>query len=246
MSGTVWVTRPGSAAVETVDAVSRAGFQAVSIPVIEVGPVPFEPPPEIPALVVFVSANAVRALEAGMDAAATRRAAEAWCVGEPTARVAEGFGWRTWYPETRQSAEAVVEHARTMSLSDLAIWIPCGDREGTARTLLPGELTALGARVTLLPAYTTRRRGLEAGDYVTLGTHEPAVILVHSPSAAEELHADSHPAVRRWRDTARWLAVGTRTASRLRELGAGDVSVCHEPGATGVTMALQRIRSRTP
>jgi uroporphyrinogen-III synthase len=205
----------------------------------------------VPDWILFVSANAVRGLAAacsGRDLGRARVAA----VGERTADAAREAGWEVHLVAQPESAEGLVAALSGVERAGRTFWIPRGNREGSARDVLPIFLEGGGARVESFAVYATLDRPLTAEDAAALAGAPPGVVVLHSPSAVDALfRADQPEPVAVWRDRARFLAIGPRTLERLGERGRGRALVCPEPSDEAVLGVLSvlpvlRVRKVTP
>jgi len=231
----IWVTRPEPANIATAAALRSAGFLVLVIPVLEVqSTVPDGFPPETwPDWVLFVSVNAVRSLEDAGEAAGfppgLRTRVRVAAVGARTAVEAGARGWRVDVVPTREHAEGLLEALTTRDFRGRRVWIPAGNREGSAVRLLPESLRKRGALVSVLPVYETMERMLTPADTDLLDASEAGAIVLHSPSAVEAVFSDRAPAAaRRWH-SADLVTIGPATSRRCRELGQERVFECSVP-----------------
>lgn len=242
----VWVTRPAPGNAVTTAALREAGYHVIDIPVLEVvleasGPWPGTSWPD---WILFVSTNAVAGLEAAGaklgfpagDRAAVRVAA----VGSKTAGAAARAGWPEALVPREENAVGLLEALPPGGWNGASVWIPAGNREGSARDDLPAALGALGAQVSVLPVYRTEERMLSAAETGRLQAAAPGAVVVHSPSSAEALLAAGAPGTARWRDAV-FVAVGPRTGEACRRLGAARVEVAASPSDRGVLEVLSRL-----
>jgi len=150
-------------------------------------------------------------------------------------------GWTVEVEPAVQSAEGLLAALADRDLSGRRVWIPSGDREGTAVRLLPPALAERGAEVEVFEVYAVRARSAGPGLWEPLAKAEPGAIVFHSPSAVDAVVQVSDPAVGRWRTEATWVAIGETTAGRCRETGEHEVVSSPEPSDPGVVAALASI-----
>ncbi len=240
----VWVTRavPGNAA--TAGALSAAGLDVIAAPVLVTRSLVGAPLPagDLPDWVVFVSANAVRGFEealAGAGAAAVRSRARAAAVGRRTAQCAEDSGWRVEALPGEEDAEGLLRALLAFELRGRRMWIPSGNREGSATRALPEALAGRGALVSVVPVYETVDRPLTPPELRRLAEAVPGVVVFHSPSAVEAVFSPvAADPVLRWRESAVALAIGPATFRRLGELGARRMAQCREPSDAEVVVVV--------
>jgi uroporphyrinogen-III synthase len=243
----IWVTRPADGARRTRTALVKAGYEVIVAPVLEVGPVPPEPMPvgPWPEWLIFVSATAVEGLlkargmpefPASGDRVPSTRVA---VVGQRTAEAALAAGFTVDLTPSTQNARGLVAAFGAVDLTGARVWIPGGNRRGSAREELPEELNRAGAQVSTFQVYDTRDRPLTADDLARLDAATPGAMLFHSPSAAEAVFRKEQPrAVNRWRDEAPAIAIGETTRKRLAQLGARQIFASRQPSDAGVLMTL--------
>lgn len=236
----VWVTRPEPGNGATAAALRSAGFDALVIPILEVqSTVPGGfPPAAWPDWVLFVSANAVRSLEDAGQAVGfppgSRSGVRVAAVGARTAVEAGARGWRVQVVPTREHAEGLLEALTTADFRGRRVWIPAGNREGSAVRLLPDSLEKRGAEVSVLPVYETMERMLTPADCVLLDAAEAGAIVLHSPSAVEAVFSDgATAAARRWH-SADLVTIGPATSRRCREMGRNRLFECSVPSDLAV------------
>jgi uroporphyrinogen-III synthase len=246
VEGAIWITRPEPGNRRTARAVEAAGGRVVALPVLEVELVPPHPlPRHWPDWILLVSRNAGLGLEAALDASGMpggdRRGVRVGAVGQATADWAHERGWNVEVVPERQNAEGLLAELEKRDLAASRVWIPAGDREGTARRLLPPALAERGAEVEVFQVYGVRVRGGAPGLWEPLVDHHPGAIVFHSPSAVETVAEESAPPVVRWRETAAWVAIGDSTAARCEKREARAVVRSAEPSDEGVIAALASI-----
>ncbi len=244
--GAVWVTRPAPDNLRTADAVARAGYRVLAVPLIEIRTVPPATAPAAPPdLVVLVSANAVRGLAAALadprfprvEPASVRAAA----VGARTAALAAEAGWRVEIVPGAGTGDALAKALAAAGVDGLSVWIPAGNREGSATRDLPGRLAAAGARPEVFQVYETLDRRPAPGELARLAAETPGAVVVHSPSIAGALFGAAEPEIRRWREEAALVAIGPATGERLHALGAGRVVRCARPADEAIAAALDAL-----
>jgi len=246
VEGAIWITRPEPGNRRTARAVKEAGGTVVALPVLEVDLIPPHPAPRFwPDWILLVSRNAGLGLEAALDApgmpGGDRSGIRVGVVGEATADWARERGWNVEVVPARQNAEGLLAELAKRDLSASRVWIPAGDREGTARRLLPPALAKRGAEVEVFGVYSVRARGGIPGLWDPLADHLPGAIVFHSPSAVETVVGESAPPVVRWREAAAWVAIGDSTAARCTKREAHTVVRSAEPSDEGVIEALTSI-----
>jgi len=237
----VWVTRPRPGNEITASFLRAHGLPVLAVPVLEVESVPFRlPAGSLPDWIVFVSANAVRGLESGPERtlARAKAAARAACVGRKTAELARKVGWRVDLVPGTESARGLAREIVPARWRSRRVWIPAGDREGSARTLLPDALRGAGATVQVFGVYRTAARSLTANERSALAGALPGASVFHSPSAVDAVFGPGAPAeILAWRDAAA-VAVGPTTALRLEAAGAPRIVTAGDPSDRGVLAAL--------
>ena len=243
---TIWVTRPEPANATTSAALHNAGFSVLGVPVLEVRLVaPSEGlPADWPEWIVFVSANAVRGLERAGVPPEVRSRVHAAAVGSRTALVAAGHGWKVELVPKSENAEGLLEIFGHVDLKGLRVWIPGGNREGSAHQLLPEALRARGAEVMMFSVYETLNRELDASDLVRLEAAEPGFVLFHSPSAVEAVFSSAaNMAVRRWQK-ADLVAIGPATLASCRRMRSDRIWECSEPSDTALVALIGSMTNR--
>ena len=240
----IWVTRPAAGARRTTAALNKAGYEAIVAPVLAVGPTPPEPMPQEPwpDWIIFVSATAVEGLVYARTLAGfppSNHQAKIAVIGRRSAEAAHAAGFTVVLTPEKESARGLAAAFGAYDLAGARIWIPGGNRKGSAREELPEELNRAGAQVTTFQVYDTRDRRLMADELALLEAATPGAMLFHSPSAAEALFRADQPApVARWRDSATCVAIGETTRRRLAQLGARQIFVSRQPSDAGVLTAL--------
>jgi uroporphyrinogen-III synthase len=254
----VWVTRPDPGGARTCRAIRDAGYEAVHAPVLEVRLRLLREPVEsgAPGLVVFVSGNAVDGfihnVEAGrLDVSPATAAA---VVGERTAARLAGRGWTGPVTGPAPAALSLLEIlARRPPGTWPRVWIPAGDRPGSARAVFPRFFAERGERASVLEVYATADRDLTPHERERLGSVDPGAVVYHSPSAADSVArmcGEAAPdtagsAVAAWWREGVPVAVGPTTARRLAVLGADGVRTAAEPSDADVVACLHDLFSRS-
>jgi uroporphyrinogen-III synthase len=197
-----------------------------------------------------VSANAVEGLEHALGHRApltgSRDGVRVAAVGTATAGRARELGWSGVEVPEEEDARGLLDHLAAVSFDGATVWIPAGDRRGSATELLPGALTARGARVQVLGVYTTRTRIPEPPELERLDRSVPGAVVIHSGSSAEAVYAADAPAAfRRWRE-APVVAIGAASSRICRRLTGRTVMECASPADGSVREALERIPALHP
>jgi len=245
---TIWITRPEPGNATTTAALQNDGFAVLGLPVLEVRHVvPREGwPSEWPDWVVFVSANAVRGLEAAGLPAGGRPRVRAAAVGARTALEAAGHGWNVELVPKSENAEGLLEIMGRVDMRGKRVWIPGGNREGSARHVLPDALRARGAEVVTLGVYETLDRVASVDELAKLNAATPGAVVFHSPSAVDVVFAkNASEEVRRWQG-ADLVAVGPVTAVQCRRQRSERVWECTEPSDLALLALLASIGKRVP
>ena len=237
----VWVTRPAPGNAATARALAEAGLSVVAAPVLVVRSLPAAalPAGEPPDWIVFVSANAVQSFEDALCRAPAirmaRSAVRAAAVGRRTAESAAAWRWRVEATPEEETADGLLGALLNHDLRGRRVWIPAGNREGSATRTLPEALAKRGAEVSVFQVYETVDRELSAPEQANLDRAIPGAIVLHSPSAADAVFAAGAPAaVARWRAEAVAVSIGPATSRRLGELGAKQVAQCLHPSDAAV------------
>ena len=243
VSFAVWVTRPEEGAARTGQALRAAGFTPQLFPLLQVDMLTPQLPEDPPDVVVFVSANAVRALgETGPVLAEARRRARTVCVGRKTADAAREAGWDVAPLAGAERASGMLRGMQGWQLSQRRVWIPRGNRDGSARREIPRFLEEAGAIVVPIDVYRVGRRKLPEAELQALRETPPRAVLVHSPSAATVLFRGAQ--ARQFRDVvarAACVAIGPTTAARLGELGADPIRRAARPEDSAILAVLDQL-----
>jgi uroporphyrinogen-III synthase len=241
----VWVTRPAPGNAVSVRALTEAGLSVIAAPVLIVrslraAALPAEEPPD---WIVFVSANAVLSFEDALCRAPAirmaRSAVRAAAVGRRTAESAAASSWRVEATPEEETADGLLGALLAHDLRGRRVWIPSGNREGSATRTLPEALTERGADVSVFQVYETVDRELSLPEQTNLDRAIPGAIVLHSPSAVEAVFAAGGcAAAARWRAEAVAVSIGPATSRRLSDLGAKRVAQCLQPSDTAVAAAV--------
>jgi uroporphyrinogen III methyltransferase/synthase len=151
---------------------------------------------------------------------------------------ARDLGWNVSVVPDRENAEGLLDALGGNDMEGQTVWIPSGNRAGSAREVLPRTLESRGAKVESFQVYVTENRRLTKEELRELDRAEPGALVLHSPSGAEAVFDDQAPAaVRRWHQAA-VVSAGPATADRSRELGAREIVECKTPSDSGILAAL--------
>ena len=243
---TVWVTRPAPLNLRTVETLKEAGYKVLALPVLSVE---FTPPAalpgsEWPAWILFVSRNAVLGFDHALEVlgvpAGERSGVQVATVGRQTREEASRSGWQvTVTPET-ENALGLLEAMKEHDLDGERVWIPSGNRPGTAGTIISATLAERGAIAMSFPAYNNHPRTFSDQELELLGAARPDALVLHSPSAAAAVLGPGAPeAMERWKKTT-VVSIGPSTTARARELGATQIIECETPSDQGVLDALAK------
>ena len=240
----LWVTRPEPGNAITTAALKNAGFLVLGLPVLEIRYASSGLPEQRPDWIVFVSANAVRGLEKAGVPAGSRAAVRVAAVGSRTALEAANHGWNVELVPKNENADGLLEIMHRVELQDRTVWIPGGNRDGSARQLLPDALRARGANVVTFGVYETVNRELSPNDLTRLNGRDPGCIVVHSPSAVDAVFSTDAPAaVRRWQ-SANVVAIGPATVARCRGVRTDRVWECAEPTDAALIACITQVTHR--
>jgi uroporphyrinogen-III synthase len=240
----VVVTRPGAEAVEWVDALRAHGFDAVSLPLIDIAPVADAAPLrdawarlESFRAVMFVSANAVRGFF-GARPADVAFAARAWATGE---------GTRTALLAAGVAASAIDSPAPDSAQFDSeALWqvvagrCRAGDRVllvrgGEGRDWLLQQLANERVAAETVASYTRVRPAWSTSEFQLAAQSARAAWIFSSSQAITNLR-EMMPR-QEWRD-ARAIATHRRIAEAARAAGFGVVCESR-PAIAEVVAALE-------
>lgn len=159
----ILVTRAKEQAGEFSRLITSQGGEAVECPTIQiVSPSSWESADQAIAhlvsvdWLVFTSMNGIapfmnRLYKHGQDARALA-SVKICCIGPRTAQELLRYGLRADLVPDEYQAEGVIESFRRIGVTDRRVLIP---RAEVARELLPADLTAMGATVTVVPVYRT-------------------------------------------------------------------------------------------
>lgn len=244
-AASVWITRPEPGNSRTSEFLSAAGVPVVPVPVLRVemiSPPNFSADP-LPDWIVFVSRNAV----AGMNrlweflGGISRSEVRAAAVGQLTAAEAEARGWKVSVVPETENAGGLLGAMEEHEVAGRTVWIPSGNREGSASSTLPDTLRSRGARVRVIPVYETRTVAPPDPHLHLLERARPGAVVLHSPSSGEAVMAkDAPPAYARWRD-AFMVCIGPVTRARIQEMGAPRSLETREPSDEAVLDALRSL-----
>jgi len=245
----VWITRPRPAAERTRAALEEAGYLALDVPLLCIafemfGRVPEGPWPD---LLVLVSANAADGLIRAADRLGPPPSpVPVAAVGERTRERILNAPFPVTVIAVRDHAEALGVELAKLGLGGKRIWIPAGDREGSAHAFLPEFLRMAGASVETFGVYRNLDREPEAQERVRLQTADPGAVVLHSPSGAAAFRrlTASGPLVPWWSAPA--VALGPTTARRLQDLDCPHVRLSPTPSDGGVLSALAGISRLRP
>ncbi|HET9234855.1 MAG TPA: uroporphyrinogen-III synthase, partial [Candidatus Eisenbacteria bacterium] len=150
-------------------------------------------------------------------------------VGSHTALEAAAQGWQVELVPSSENADGLLEIMSRMDVRGRRVWIPAGNREGSARGRLPQTLRERGADVQVFTVYETRDRVFTTSDEAHLNEAESGAVVFHSPSAVDAVYSKAETtSVRRWLG-AELVAIGPTTAARAREKGLDRVHEAPEP-----------------
>jgi len=241
----VVVTRPAAQAQTWVDALQARGFDAVALPLIEIGP-----PPDIAPLnrawsridsyraAMFVSANAVWGFFAERGGADF--AQRAWATGPGTRKALEEAGVA--------SAQIDSPGADARQFDSETLWSIVGSqctgggrvllvRGGDGRDWLEQKLVDAGMEIETVIAYSRRRPAWSAHDEERAAAAKDGAWLFSSSEAIANLRALMPR--QDWRD-ARAVATHPRIAQAARDAGFGVVCESR-PGLDDVARALESL-----
>jgi uroporphyrinogen III methyltransferase/synthase len=225
----VLVTRPRGQVARLGALLEAYGAEVVAYPTIEIGP-PEDFGPLDEAIgrleafdwVIFTSANGVAAFgerltRLGRDVRALGRARVA-TIGPETSEAARRLGLASDVTPTEYRAEGLVDALRAEVRPGAAILVV---RAAEARDVLPRELAALGAAVTVVPAYRTRLRH-DSADAVRVLLEERRIdVITFTSSSTVRGLVGLLPAreIRRLLAPVVLAAIGPITAGTLAEYG---------------------------
>jgi uroporphyrinogen-III synthase len=172
------------------------------------------------ALIVFVSANAVRF---GATLLGERRDLCLAAIGPATLRALNQAGHRVAIvPDGGFDTEALLRHPRLQNLTGQRVLLIKGDG---GRELLEAELGRRGALVTTACVYARQRTTLDAAqaEALAMGCNDGALAVITATSAEIGLSllamAAAHPSLRDGFGRCHWLVPGLRVATELQAHG---------------------------
>lgn len=168
------------------------GAEVSRIPLVEIGPVPFDLPLPPPDWLFFTSQNAVRAFfdawqacESPLPESWRTRSIPIGVVGPATAKTLEGYGRTAAFVSPRfEAAEAAKAFMGKYPCAGLRIGWPCGNLADPGFAAL---LTEAGATVTPWIVYETRLKKTLTPDESVLLANPVDMIVLTSPSAVTAL-----------------------------------------------------------
>jgi len=257
----ILITRTRQQASELAARLEALGAEILLIPTIELAP-----PSSYIALdaaltdlttfdwLLFTSANAVRAFQDRLQAAAEARAQEP-CVepaapklpriaviGPATAKAAESIGLTVDLIPPTYVAESLLEALLPYAINGRFLLV----RAEEARDLLPDALTAAGAHVTIAPAYRnlTPPDAIPALQRLFTSPQPPDVITFTSSSTARNLVALLEAANLQLPPGITLASIGPITSATLRELGYPPTLEAAEPTIPALADAIAALQSR--
>jgi len=145
----VLVTRPEGQAKSLMEALQKAGFRAVHLPLLRIEALPFSAPAEIPQIVIVTSPNAASAIADTLVTWQRRAAMQVIAVGSKTGDILQRSGvCDVQIPERMQSEGILAMPA--LAQSDKSILIVKGVG---GRGLLEDALSGRGHRLSTLDVY---------------------------------------------------------------------------------------------
>jgi uroporphyrinogen III methyltransferase/synthase len=244
----VLVTRTPEQADSLVRALEEAGAEPVLAPTIRVAAAPRTPALDsvvaaLPSydLLVFTSANAVRALEALVHAtgsAPNALAARAHCVGPATRAAARAAGFAVAeLPTAPADAGALLAALRSgVPVAGRRVLWPRGAAAGPA---LANGLREAGAWVDAPVVYRTEPAPFAAAELArALAAGELHALTFASPSAARSFASGMGESGRAAARSAVIAAIGRVTADALTELGLPPDAVAERPEPEALVAAL--------
>ena len=221
------VTRPRLQAEELAAGLSRLGAHVIVLPLVEIGPahnrdLVAAADPAAYDWVVFTSANAVAAFDAGR---VVREGPRVAAVGPATADAVRALGAEPSFVPERFAAEEIA--AGLEPLAEARVLLPQAD---IADPGLAEELRRRGAQVDLVTAYRTLDVERSPADLAELRTSD--AVLLMSGSAARSLAAQGGAG------DALVACIGPKTAAVAAEVGLPVGLVAEEATAEGIIRAL--------
>ncbi len=229
MGRRIVVTRAREQASDLVQRLTEYGAECIQCPTIQVGP-----PPDWAGLdraietldqyrwIVFTSVNGVdyffrRLFENGLDVRALGHIKTA-AIGPATADRLRTWGLKSDIVPESYRAESVVEAFTAKMVKGSRILLP---RAMEARSVLPVELTRMGALVDEVTAYETRQAENSATDLIARLTEETIdMVTFTSSSTVKNFHRLLPPdRVDRLMDGVSVASIGPITSQTARDLG---------------------------
>lgn len=156
-------------------------------------------------------------------------------IGKSTAAAVERCGWQVALLPQRASSEGMTEAFRDLELRGKKIALFVAE---TTREILPGALVGMGAEVTPVALYRTLPDA--AGIDLLAGLPWPEIdAVVFLSGSAAEVFAAYRPAAAATGRLA-YLAVGSATAERMRQLNLPVDRVAEQPSTEAIVRALER------
>lgn len=192
---TVVLTRPAHAAAESTAALARAGAGVVSLPLLEIVPVPAAlDPSSVSAATgaVFVSANAVDCGLPQLRAGGFGDGTACFAVGEATARALRAAGQtQVFAPAEGFDSEHLLALPALQDVQGRTLLLVKGRGTTEGRALIAETLAARGATVVAVPCYERRRAPIPAADRARilqcLHAARPVIIVAASTESLEAL-----------------------------------------------------------
>lgn len=234
----VWVTRPQPE--RTTEALRQAGFDAFARPLLEIKLVAPVLPADEPDLILFVSRNAVRGFLDSKGKRALDLGATIACVGDQAVSCLHEAGF---WPDDLLSAPTSIELLRDLSQppNDWAkVWIPRGNREGSATKLFPAFFRNQGANVFGFQVYENLEIELTPADLKMVAKKNPRIVIFHSPSAVEAFSTMVWGKGVIDESRVHFVTIGKTTARAVKKLG-WPVTSASEPTDRGLVASLREL-----
>ena len=232
----ILVTRAPEQGAELGELLAGEGAEPIYLPLLRIEP-PADPAALTAALadlsaydwVVFTSRNGVEQVAAQVD---LRTAKQIAVVGDGTADAVRETGAQVDLVPDHQHAEGLLSSLRRQGVAGTRMLLP---QAHNARALLADGLRYAGAEVTAVEAY----RGLATDPQISAAMLAGIDAVTFASSATVERFIDALG----WELVARcalrgcrWIAIGSRTAVSLRQLGLVPV-MAERPSPAGITAA---------